>query len=118
MDIALKKEKDRFEALFEYASLGIVFTDANAHIEMVNHVEKLLQSLHTVPYIEEHEVALEIGFRVQRHIGHVAHVAKRFAAATPSGLQAVWLCSWRVASTLGVFTLPITVSKLKAFCLS
>ncbi|RYZ20067.1 MAG: PAS domain-containing sensor histidine kinase, partial [Chitinophagaceae bacterium] len=32
----LKKEKDRFEALFEYASIGIVLTDATGKIKMVN----------------------------------------------------------------------------------
>ncbi|HSN61411.1 MAG TPA: PAS domain-containing sensor histidine kinase [Ferruginibacter sp.] len=37
MDSALKKEKDRFEALFEYASMGIVVTNAEGNIEMVNH---------------------------------------------------------------------------------
>lgn len=37
MNNALKKEKDRFQALFEYASIGIVVTDSNGQIEMVNH---------------------------------------------------------------------------------
>ncbi len=37
MDIAFKKEKDRFEALFEYASMGIVVTDEHGKIEMANH---------------------------------------------------------------------------------
>jgi PAS domain S-box-containing protein len=32
----LQKEKDRFEALFEYASIGIVLTNASGKIEMVN----------------------------------------------------------------------------------
>jgi PAS domain S-box-containing protein len=36
MDSALKKEKDRFQALFEYANIGIVVTDSNGRIEMVN----------------------------------------------------------------------------------
>jgi len=37
MDGALKKEKNRFQALFEYANIGIVVTDSNGQIEMVNH---------------------------------------------------------------------------------
>jgi PAS domain S-box-containing protein len=37
MDSAFKKEKDRFEALFEYASMGIVVTDEEGNIEMANH---------------------------------------------------------------------------------
>ena len=36
MQSELQKEKDRFEALFEYASIGIVLTDASGKIEMVN----------------------------------------------------------------------------------
>ena len=36
MDSALKKVNERFEALFEFASLGIVVTDAEGRIEMVN----------------------------------------------------------------------------------
>ncbi len=36
MDSALKKVNERFEALFEHASLGIVVTDAEGKIEMVN----------------------------------------------------------------------------------
>lgn len=36
MQSELQKEKDRFEALFEYASIGIVLTDASGRIEMVN----------------------------------------------------------------------------------
>lgn len=36
MDTALKKEKDRFQALFEYANIGIVVTNACGKIEMVN----------------------------------------------------------------------------------
>ncbi len=36
MDSALKKVNERFEALFEHASLGIVVTDAEGRIEMVN----------------------------------------------------------------------------------
>lgn len=36
MQQELQKEKDRFKALFEYASIGIVLTDALGKIEMVN----------------------------------------------------------------------------------
>lgn len=36
MQNELQKEKDKFEALFEYASIGIVLTDASGKIEMVN----------------------------------------------------------------------------------
>lgn len=36
MENEIKKEKDRFEALFEYASMGIVVTDAQGKIAMVN----------------------------------------------------------------------------------
>ena len=36
MQNEIKKEKDRFEALFEYASIGIVLTNARGEIEMVN----------------------------------------------------------------------------------
>lgn len=36
MQSELQKEKDRFEALFNYASVGIVLTDASGTIEMVN----------------------------------------------------------------------------------
>jgi PAS domain S-box-containing protein len=37
MNISIKKEKDRFEALFEYANIGIVVTDSKGIIEMANH---------------------------------------------------------------------------------
>ncbi len=36
MENEIKKEKDRFEALFEHASMGIVVTDAQGKIQMVN----------------------------------------------------------------------------------
>ena len=36
MENEIKKEKDRFEALFEHASMGIVVTDASGSIHMVN----------------------------------------------------------------------------------
>ena len=35
-DIQLQDEKDRFEALFEFASMGIVVTDDKARIQIVN----------------------------------------------------------------------------------
>ena len=37
MDIQLKIEKERFEALFEYASMGILVTDETGTIKMANH---------------------------------------------------------------------------------
>lgn len=37
MNNIINKEKDRFKALFEYANIGIVVTDAKGIIEMANH---------------------------------------------------------------------------------
>lgn len=79
MNIALKKEKDRFEALFEYASLGIVFTDANAHIEMVN------QYLLTQFGYETNEelVGKPIEVLIPRRYDHVHHKHRKNYSKNP-----------------------------------
>lgn len=69
MDSALKKEKDRFEALFEYASMGIVVTNADGNIEMVNHF--LLKQF---GYEKNEELAgKKIEVLIPRRYDHVHH---------------------------------------------
>lgn len=79
MDSALKKEKDRFEALFEYASMGIVVTNAEGNIEMVNHF--LLKQF---GYDKNEELAgKKIEVLVPRRYDHVHHKHREHYSEAP-----------------------------------
>ena len=70
MDTEIKKEKDRFEALFEYASMGIVVTDAHGQIRMVN---QFLLSLFAYDAKEE-LIGKTIEVLIPRRYDHVHHI--------------------------------------------
>ena len=80
MDSALKKVNERFEALFEFASLGIVVTDAEGRIEMVN--QFLLSQF---GYSNNEElVSKNIEVLIPRRYDHIHHKHRENYTKNPS----------------------------------
>ncbi|MFT3981497.1 MAG: PAS domain-containing sensor histidine kinase [Ferruginibacter sp.] len=67
----MQKENERFQALFEYASLGIVLCDANGKIEMVNNFLLSQFGYQDKEELEQQNIELLIPMRYkERHVKH------------------------------------------------